>query len=552
MSALWETFAHKLQRAGYTLDDIADCSEQVFLSVVNELGGFTALQTAKLQTEMKRHLRGASDSRQNSRPTTPVDVFSNAAVQLAPLTRGTEYDELTQKTSSFLFNSGVGAPIRGVLKVADPTGQIAHVKHVRSLHDATTNPIQRFKWIAEDDFLKGRTNGNFFTDDIASDQLCPSGIVLYSERASAKPRNASETHHDVLLVADVVLGRTKLMDESDARLLQNFAMRECFASLQEDGFDSIQIMRADGSSDAVVMLHPDQAIVRYAITFSLDAIEASASPLRFGQTSSNPPQTFLPGPTAAIFPPSRGPSIRAGILDETAGQHYFGGNPACPAHPSKALEFWCPEEKKLICSHCLFHSGYNKKTCSLIEDAAASELHDLQTWTRNAATFLRDIQSVEKLFDSAISEVEEESHQQIQDVRATFQNLRRAIDQAEEVVVEEVSSKCRDEVQKLQKSSAHVSMRVAEVEELHSKACRLLSRDRLEGSGPVDLLTIVQRAFSRWDAIPVPGYETTSIQLKLFPTPSQISSAVASSAARREGSVALPEAIDVNYLQMLK
>ncbi|CUG87486.1 zinc finger protein, putative [Bodo saltans] len=551
MSALWETFAQKLQRAGYTLDDIADCSDQVFISVVNELGGFTALQTAKLQTEMKRQFRGATDSRQNSRPTTPVEVFHST--QLTPVARGSEYDELTQRSATFLFNGGVISPIRGVLKVTDPSSQVAHVKHVRSLHDASTNPIQRFKWVSEDDFIRARTSGNFFFDDTSSssvDLLCPSGIVLYSERASVKPRNTSDAHHDVLLVADVVLGRTKLMNEEDVRLLQNFSMRECFASLQEDGYDSIQVMRADGSSDAVVMLHTDQALVRYVVTFTQEIGETS-SPVRLAQTGSLHQNLQPTGPASAIFPSSRGPSVRG--FDENISQLFGGGGASsCPTHPSKTLEFWCPEEKKLICSHCLFHSGYNKKTCSLIEDAASAEIHDLQTWSRNAATFLRDIQSVEKLFDSAISEVEEDAHQQVQEVRVTFQNLRRAIDQAEEVVVEEVTSKCRDEVQKLQKSSALVAARVSEVEDLHSKSCRLLSRDRLEGNGAIELLTLVQRAFSRWEVIPVPGYETTTIQLKLFPSPSQISSAVASSASRREGSVALPEAIDVNYLQMLK
>jgi hypothetical protein len=549
MSTLWENFTQKLQRAGYTLDDIADCSDQVFLSVVNELGGFTALQTAKLQTEMKRQFRGASDSRQNSRPTTPVEAANATVSQLTQVARGAEYDELVQRTATFLFNGGVISPIRGVLKLTDPTSQIAHVKHVRSLHDSSTNPIQRFKWISEDDFVRARTSGNFFFDGAVADLLCPAGIVLYSERASTKPKN-SEIHHDVLLVADVVLGRTKLMDEADVRLLQNFSMRECFASLQEDGYDSIQVMRADGSSDAVVMLHPDQALVRYVVTFTPDIPGVSTSPLRFAQTG-NVHRDFPVDPASAIFASSRGPSVRGGAFDE-GSSHHFSGASACPTHPSKILEFWCPEEKKLICSHCLFHSGYNKKTCSLIEDAASAEIHDLQTWSRNAATFLRDIQSVEKLFDSAITEVEEDSHQQVQDVRVTFQNLRRAIDQAEEVVVEEVTSKCRDEVQKLQKSSALVAARVADVEDLHSKSCRLLSRDRLEGNSAIELLTLVQKAFSRWEVIPVPGYETTSIQLKLFPSPSQISSAVASSASRREGSVALPEAIDVNYLQVLK
>jgi hypothetical protein len=68
----WESFSEKLQLAGYTYDDIRDCSDDVFQAMITELGGFTALQTAKLQTEIKRR-RTANPITSAAHPTQDKD-----------------------------------------------------------------------------------------------------------------------------------------------------------------------------------------------------------------------------------------------------------------------------------------------------------------------------------------------------------------------------------------------------------------------------------------------------------------------------------------------
>lgn len=515
---LWETFTERLQGAGYTLDDIAQCSDQVFVSVIKELGGFSALQTAKLQTEMKNRLR-TSVSRQNSRPSTPTEKVLAAQIGSGafclPVQAGTpEHDSITQKASLFLFNSGVNTPIHSVAKWVDGSAALNHAERLRDMHEPSTTPILRFRWMADEDFLSCVTAGTNLLDDLPSrqDPLCPSGIVLYSERACSKPIARSSARHNVLLAVDTVLGRAKLMDEDDVRRLSGFSRRECCASLLDDGFDSIQVLRSNGTSDTVVIFHPFQAIVRYVIRFE--------------------PEEHL--------------VVRAPPQPLDAPQLQSLGK--CPAHPQKTLEFWCPEEKKLLCNHCLFHSGYNKKKCLLAEDAAAAEVPNLRAWSRNASTFLRDIRGVEQLFDAAVAELEDDAQQQVHDARTALQSLRKAIDAAEELVVEEITHKTRLEVQKLQHVASSLAHRVSEIDDIHNRSLRILTDTEQQGTA-MELLSLVQRAFDRWDVVQVPSYELTVVQTKLLPSPSQIASATHTSLTRKEGSISLPEAIDVNFLQ---
>jgi vacuolar-type H+-ATPase subunit H len=190
--------------------------------------------------------------------------------------------------------------------------------------------------------------------------------------------------------------------------------------------------------------------------------------------------------------------------------------------------------------------------CLLIEDAAKSEAASLQSWSRNAATFLRDIRSVEQLFTAAISEIEDDAQQQMQEARTYFHNLRKAIEASEDLVMEEIASKTRDEVAKLQRASNAVSSRVSEIDDLHQRSQRIVSVDRWDASASALLLKLVEQAFAKWDVTTLPNYELTSVYTKAFPTPSQIAAATNQCVVRREGSINLPEAIDVNYLQQMQ
>lgn len=40
----------------------------------------------------------------------------------------------------------------------------------------------------------------------------------------------------------------------------------------------------------------------------------------------------------------------------------------CTDHPEKALEWWCPENQKIYCSHCLANKQDTHK-CELVADA---------------------------------------------------------------------------------------------------------------------------------------------------------------------------------------
>lgn len=533
MSAdLWDTFTTKLQRAGYSLDDIAHCTDHVFLSVVAELGGFTALQTAKLQTEMKTRVQGAAapslmmlGSRAGSRSGTPTNVGGSSTSNVLNTIRpdSSEFDAVVGRFTPFLRSCGVTAVVQTIVKCLDDA-------------DALDTKQIGFRWVPYDtalNLLQEHPSAASLFALLRGDPLCSSGLVLQTDLSPRVPVADAFGRHPMLFVFSIVNSpRAKLMQPADVKLLSQLSTPECHSSITDEGADCIEVqgdafgINADNyrAAGSFVFFHPQFVQLKYAISFETASV-APAPVVHAPLTSSR---------SASVTDYQRPPSTMR-----------------CVTHPAKTVEFWCPPEKKLLCSHCLFHDGYNKKACLLIEDAAKIEYTGLQNWSKNAATFLRDIRSVEQLFSAAVSEVEDDAQQQIQEARTFFHNLRKAIDVSEDRVVEEIQTKSRDEVTKLERASSAVNARVGEIDDIHSRAQRALASDRWDSSTAAQLLRLVEQAFGKWDVTTLPTYELTSVHTKSFPAPSQITGATNQCFVRREGSVNLPEAIDVNFLQQV-
>ncbi|KAK7201095.1 hypothetical protein NESM_000169800 [Novymonas esmeraldas] len=60
MATLWARFTEKLKDSGYTLNDLVYCSEDLFLTIVEDMNAFTPLQIASLAKEWQRSLATAA------------------------------------------------------------------------------------------------------------------------------------------------------------------------------------------------------------------------------------------------------------------------------------------------------------------------------------------------------------------------------------------------------------------------------------------------------------------------------------------------------------
>lgn len=139
---------------------------------------------------------------------------------------------------------------------------------------------------------------------------------------------------------------------------------------------------------------------------------------------------------------------------------------------------------------------------------------------------------------------------EIQNVRSSFDQARRALDTAEELLVESLNSQRRDQVARLQDSETAVRNTVQQVEELALRVRDAIPKHNAAPiENPVEVLLLLQRAWQRWEPVVISPYEIPRVRMNDFPTPASISTAVHTAGHNEPGGVGLPEAIDVNYLQ---
>ncbi|CAJ1030604.1 hypothetical protein, conserved [Leishmania lindenbergi] len=107
MSALWARFAEKLKDSGYTLNDLAYCSEDTFLTLVGNMNAFTPLQIASLAKEWQRSL---------STTAAPPDTVSGSALSMSR--RHTEGTRLTSSPVPLSTRKGSTLPAAGAAETS--------------------------------------------------------------------------------------------------------------------------------------------------------------------------------------------------------------------------------------------------------------------------------------------------------------------------------------------------------------------------------------------------------------------------------------------------
>ena len=623
---VWHEFVRKLKAAGYQLADLDGCTNDVFQSVVQELGGFSALQTAKLLSEWQRQSSTSLAQRKTAAlGTVEMDHSAPMVAHSSPINfrsqfvdnsiktplrvtlseKSTEFVDAASRAKHFLTTSlaaTVGSHLASLLesgslhltdavviekieKVTLPPNLERRLRACQSsLLDRRSQTSLRWKLCREAVVEATCINGFSSSKDGGEvDHLCTSGTVFYAESSAVldailhDPQatrslphgslsaavSAVSLGHDgypgipspfgpgmQLVGAEVLLGKVKTMDEEDVPLLSNFSTDKCFQSLQEDGFDSIVAQRTLNpfAPDAFVTFHRDQAVARYIVTYSFsNRLNIPASFRQHRQLSKDL------GPFAG--------SSSLALLDDASSLSSGGGaylNPpstslksaTCPEHPMKELEFWCADEKKLLCSHCMFYQGYNKRNCALLEDAVASESKDVERWVSNADAFVKEMGGVIVAFDKAMEGVERAQVEQISQLKSFVGDAKRALDDL--VVKAEAALRETTEVRtsNLQNSLAAVVGVVHDVETVLISVKESMRRRRSGVVSPfqssLEMLAAVQQIHQPWKAVAIPPYAVPALSVQRDAVLSAISQAAAFSEVA--GPVPLPEAIDANCL----
>ncbi|RNF13193.1 uncharacterized protein Tco025E_06288 [Trypanosoma conorhini] len=564
MSDLWRVFVDRLAASGYTLEDFVD-NDSLLRLVAEEFCGFTSQQVGELQKQWHNMHREVTSA------TMQPGGVSRAAGRAFPQTEGTPafqgsfsmYPTSTvlSRAARFLSNLSKNG---GLLSSATVTElplprrlTQAFRGRLASMHGPTGEVALMWK-LCSPSTLASIKEGRPLEATDNRDSLCSCGIVLYRDDGSAaqfqEDTPVELVHQGWSLVAfDTAIGKSRHLGEEEIRLVQHFSMKECFNTLNSDGYDSIRVTPCN----AVVIFNPDQIVPRFIVTIHAPGNRQSSCPLAAaavdhqdmtsfklqrgeklcgeGQTK---PAELIGGLNAANTP--RKPS------DGTASDAT-----TCRKHSGKEFEFWCPEEKRLLCSHCLFYDGYSSSNCVLVAEAVRKEAPRLERWVQNAQTFTKEIDSVVNLFRSAEEDIDRCEKERKEEVREQFKHLREKLNVLEAELTAQVETRGEEQRHSLRNSYAEVQATVERVNCLLSDAEAHLLKYR---TGSIDYRTVVtflkvtQCVFEDWPTVAIPMYSVLNgWDRNIF---QELSAALKPSfATESEGQVELPEAIDVNYLK---
>ncbi|ESS62970.1 hypothetical protein TCDM_09282 [Trypanosoma cruzi Dm28c] len=131
----------------------------------------------------------------------------------------------------------------------------------------------------------------------------------------------------------------------------------------------------------------------------------------------------------------------------------------CPAHPSRAVEYYVADENAFACSHCVVLGKYRKKEVLAIEDAVAQARSRLADYKRDVHQLLVDLEAretdlVREVDDMSIAARRLEAEKEVERIRREAEErvaaVLRALEQAEEDQLNDIKlrrecvSKARD------------------------------------------------------------------------------------------------------------
>jgi hypothetical protein len=532
MTDLWHQFLHRLKQSGVELADIADCTAATLQSVLGELG-FSALQTAKLQTEWNRRIATTgriTDTVSSGPAGASTSVASATRTTRLPIAEGSpNFIEVATIAADFFATaasaSGKSVAILSVESVSNPHRERAFQDVRTRMCDPTVSSALKGRLVPLD--YVDRTCSNGPVHHATVDRILPTGFVFLTEADDSSVGSillGPEAVPTKLILFDVLLGNPKVLSDDDAAALSVYPAEEIQQSLRQEGFDSIRVQHAHAyRPDAFVIFDGKFAVARYIVTFAYGAAR-----------NSSPSRRIMLDTTDRSF----------SNADASFTSHRSPPGPSCPAHPGKSLDFWCTDERKLVCSHCMFLDGYQHKNVILAEQAAKEEAEWLRVWVDKAEVFSSDVGRVMSSFDAAMNHVDDMAEKAIHGLTQRVKDIKQQLDEAHIAAEEAIRTAARRETVALQRSLTEVVALQASVEDTARAARRAVGQ-----SDTTQILSLRETAGRQWPTVAVPDYrafQAVSSETVREAVPEFLRTVIA--VEEIEGAVELPLVIDVNQL----
>ncbi|CAD2218070.1 hypothetical protein AGDE_00851 [Angomonas deanei] len=553
MNALWGTFCEQIKQSGYTVDDLYYCNEELFKSIVDEIGAYTPAQARSLQQEWRERIRKQTASNVSGNPPTssadgsryattnlshhfreiPLDSTPSSPAAKPAFTLEEVYQRAQHLLRDTSKNTAVPAGMDEMILIEHSSESLANFerksqelfgppqRHLlfKLCRAAALSRIERAARTGSSALLRG-------TDD--TDALSTSAIVLYQDIAHTLGADLADivSSGGALVACEVLVGRSRAVTDREAQNLNNFSMSQCSEMLTEAGYDSLSIQ----THSAVAVYSEVQVLPRYVIRFDIVPSRSRQSPPR------QPPSAVVVEPRGQAAKPH---------------SSIFEASTTCLVHPGKEVEFWSPGEKRLLCSLCLYYDGYSQENCVPIVEATRAEAPRLERWVGNSLTFMKEINGVFDLFDAAADDIRTADETLESEVKQTFSKMRSRLDAMEKEMLREARSFSRQKEQDVMASREDVSSVVEEIQSLLNEIEEPL---RIYRAGTVDMQVCVsilrstQKAFGVWEPVTVAPYEKVDRNESRLRDLAQVLNSTFS-LQTSAGSIELPETIDINYLK---
>lgn len=595
MADYWVSFCDKVEAAGYTMKDLEFCSDDLFLTIAEELGTFSPLQISSLLSYWHRMKRAGNLTTTSSPPPPRVRNPESSAVSSTSARPAPAYPaaSIRQAADKFLRRvcSGQASPrlaVADVIGVEAPASAwhafnacVARQEHAAA-HERSREAVSLLWKLCSPATLTkieracAASSPLHITSADDPDALCESGVVVYDGALAATLGSNAVTPAILearvatggwaLVAFDVAVGRTRAVAAEEVANLSSFSSAQCNEMLLEAGFDSLTIP----TTGAVVLCDPTQLLPRNVVYFHLAPAAAAQGPvpslhnsrrLDYSQTDDDPasrrrlPSAAPPSPQEGS---SSGNTRQLAIVPTPTPTASAVTSPdaslitRCEVHPHKEVEFWSPAEKRLLCSHCLYYDNYSRENCVPIEVGARQEVPRLERWVANAESFGKEVQRVVQLFADAQADMARHEDKAARAIADQVAAVRARLDALGADMLHDVREQCRARAQEVAAAATDVAETVGRVAGLLAEVEAPMKAYRHGGSAAglptcVQILRGVQRAFADWPTVDIAPYAVAQPPAA-FLADAEAAVARVPKVAAGPGKVELPEAIDVNYL----
>eukprot|EP00760_Papus_ankaliazontas_P026201 PhM_4_TR3016/c3_g1_i1/m.89353 len=364
----WDRFLYRLQRQGMDFADVRTLSDDGFQDMLSGLG-FDGIPRAKIfATWKQQQAKSEADMFIRTEPASATHAVHGEVRDILAAQSGMDSVAVTVLSVEIVIDGSLQRQFTQLLNSREMMASNNNNNKTSNGTKAGGGPtIVKTLVLGSYDGVRAHATHGAPYDKTRKTFSVPDGI---QDAVADGTRTSTTTYH--ALIADVCLGEVipvASMDRLDVSLLQ---------SNNKNNNQSNASAFHVGATGTYVYSNPAQFSPRYLVSFKID-------------------------PTAV----------------------------ACQAHKNRLVEFWCDDDKTMICSQCAVLGNHRGHRVVDLEGAAAEARTRLVDLSASARTFLHDVEQMESSLNDALADLRAST--------ATRDNVIRAADAAKE----EIDRQCR-------------------------------------------------------------------------------------------------------------